>query len=259
MGIESDQEITQLVGSEPKYRDTFAPSLQECADEGVFTQTQALEYIGSRIRIARRMWPSRKPKLEEARELLSSVILAHVPVAAFNFRPKYIYVALMVRRVITAMFEPVTIDDRDYYGNKRLELYAMGKAQKEGGGGRGGRGRDAAPPDGTLTRAIVFVCEWDATVVHLTARASCWPFCSKTSSSGLTRSSRRTLIKSCPSRTGPCSLTHAGTWTCGKRPSRTGSCWPCRRGTAQLVAAAPTPHRPHLAVRHHGVLPVSAS
>ena len=68
------------------------------------------------------MWPSRKPKMEEARELLSSVILAHVPVASFNFRPKYIYVALMIRRVITAMFQPVTIDDRDYYGNKRLEL-----------------------------------------------------------------------------------------------------------------------------------------
>ena len=68
------------------------------------------------------MWPSRKPKMEEARELLSSVILAHVPVASFTFRPKYIYVALMIRRVITAMFQPVTIDDRDYYGNKRLEL-----------------------------------------------------------------------------------------------------------------------------------------
>lgn len=63
--------------------------------------------------------------MEEARELLSSVILAHVPVTAFNFRPKYIYIALMIRRVITAMYEPVTIDDRDYYGNKRLELFVQ--------------------------------------------------------------------------------------------------------------------------------------
>lgn len=32
------------------------------------------------------------------------------------------YVALMVRRVIQAEQDPSSVDDRDYYGNKRLEL-----------------------------------------------------------------------------------------------------------------------------------------
>jgi len=41
MGLESDQEIMQLVGSDPKFRDTFAPSLQECAAEGVYTEVRA--------------------------------------------------------------------------------------------------------------------------------------------------------------------------------------------------------------------------
>jgi DNA-directed RNA polymerase III subunit RPC2 len=31
-------------------------------------------------------------------------------------------IALMVRRIIMAMNDPATIDDKDYYGNKRLEL-----------------------------------------------------------------------------------------------------------------------------------------
>ncbi len=65
MGVESDQEIVQLVGRDPQFADTFAPSLQECANEKVFTQLQALDYIGSRIRVARRMWPSRKPKARD--------------------------------------------------------------------------------------------------------------------------------------------------------------------------------------------------
>lgn len=40
----------------------------------------------------------------------------------FNFKVKAIYVALMVRRVIEAHGDAVHVDDRDYYGNKRLEL-----------------------------------------------------------------------------------------------------------------------------------------
>ena len=32
------------------------------------------------------------------------------------------YVGLMIRRSIQAEFDPTSVDDRDYYGNKRLEL-----------------------------------------------------------------------------------------------------------------------------------------
>jgi DNA-directed RNA polymerase III subunit RPC2 len=35
---------------------------------------------------------------------------------------KAVYTALMVRRVIQAQLGQVNLDDRDYYGNKRLEL-----------------------------------------------------------------------------------------------------------------------------------------
>lgn len=40
----------------------------------------------------------------------------------FNFQVKAIYVATMVRRVMQAEIDPTAVDDRDYYGNKRLEL-----------------------------------------------------------------------------------------------------------------------------------------
>lgn len=91
------------------------------------------------------MWGGpKKTKMEEARELLASLILTHVPVSKrmnssqglprnislnncslqvkeFNFRAKCIYLAVMVRRVILAQGDN-KVDDRDYYGNKRLEL-----------------------------------------------------------------------------------------------------------------------------------------
>lgn len=44
-----------------------------------------------------------------------------VQVKEFNFRAKCIYLAVMVRRVILAQGNN-KVDDRDYYGNKRLEL-----------------------------------------------------------------------------------------------------------------------------------------
>lgn len=46
MGIESDQEVTQLIGNEGTYTGLFAPSLQECKQQSIFTQQQALEWLG---------------------------------------------------------------------------------------------------------------------------------------------------------------------------------------------------------------------
>uniref|UniRef100_A0A4W6E8J3 DNA-directed RNA polymerase subunit beta n=1 Tax=Lates calcarifer TaxID=8187 RepID=A0A4W6E8J3_LATCA len=83
--------------------------------------SQALRYLGNKVR-RQRMWGGpKKTKMEEARELLASLILTHVPVKEFNFRAKCIYLAVMVRRVILAQGDN-KVDDRDYYGNKRLEL-----------------------------------------------------------------------------------------------------------------------------------------
>ncbi|XP_068170003.1 DNA-directed RNA polymerase III subunit RPC2 isoform X3 [Antennarius striatus] len=121
MGVESDQEIVQMIGTEEHVMASFAPSLEECQKAQIFTQTQALRYLGNKVR-RQRMWGGpKKTKMEEARELLASLILTHVPVKEFNFRAKCIYLAVMVRRVILAQGDN-KVDDRDYYGNKRLEL-----------------------------------------------------------------------------------------------------------------------------------------
>jgi DNA-directed RNA polymerase III subunit RPC2 len=66
--------------------------------------------------------PQRRNYKQEAIEALSSIIITHVPVLGMDFRPKSIYIAFMVRRVLMAMHDPKLVDDRDYVGNKRLEL-----------------------------------------------------------------------------------------------------------------------------------------
>ena len=119
MGVITDQEIVQMIGSEEEMISIFAPSIEECANNRVFTQKQALEFIGSKTR--KSTWGKPKSQVEEARDVLASLVLAHIPVDRYDYRMKYIYLALMVRRVIIAQAKN-QVDDRDYYGNKRLEL-----------------------------------------------------------------------------------------------------------------------------------------
>ena len=126
MGVHSDLEILLMVaGNDATYQDQFSVNFEEYAKLGVNTQQQALEYLGSRIKITRKPIGSGMPRRnygQEALEAIASVIITHVPVHGLNFRPKALYVAFMVRRVLMANHDASLVDDRDYVGNKRLEL-----------------------------------------------------------------------------------------------------------------------------------------
>lgn len=124
LGIDSDQEIMLLVaGFDSTYQDIFAVNFEECAKLDIHTQQEALEWLGYRLKIkSRAIAGQRRYHAQEALEALSSVIITHVPVRGMNFRPKALYVAYMVRRVMMAYHDGRLVDDRDYVGNKRLEL-----------------------------------------------------------------------------------------------------------------------------------------
>ncbi|KAI9019745.1 hypothetical protein DFJ74DRAFT_674222 [Hyaloraphidium curvatum] len=130
MGITADKEIATLVcGDDNDLLELFQPSLEECAQLQHFTQLQALEYLGGKIKVSARApaWsPKRKPPVEEARELLATTVISHIPVETIggqpNFRTKAIYLAIMIRRVLQAVQKKSAVDDRDFLGNKRLEL-----------------------------------------------------------------------------------------------------------------------------------------
>jgi len=130
MGVTSDQEIVQMVGTEDAVMTAMAASLEECNRAGVFTQMQALRFISARMK-AKKFFPAagrgpgNRPRsaVEDARDAMANTVLAHVPVEGYkNFKMKAIYLALMIRRVVEAQGDEKYVDDRDYYGNKRLEL-----------------------------------------------------------------------------------------------------------------------------------------
>lgn len=77
------------------------------------------------MKVNRKVVGPRRPAWEEALEALATIVLAHVPVVGVDFRSKAIFVATMTRRVLMAMDDEKTVDDRDYVGNKRLELYVV--------------------------------------------------------------------------------------------------------------------------------------
>lgn len=148
MGVETDQEIVQLVGTKPQYVDGVSATLFECAQEGIHTTTQALLFLGNKAKQSRgppggggfrpgmrggapkksytqkSKNPLAHPKqalIDRGREVLDLVI-AHVPSKHYDFWDKAIFISQMARRILIAVHDPSTIDDKDYYGNKRLEL-----------------------------------------------------------------------------------------------------------------------------------------
>ena len=119
MGVESDMELVQLVGSDPEIIDFLAQSLEEPVKLGISTQMQALRYIGGKIRAraASSNYTSyRKPQPpeDEAREVLANVTLSHIPVIDFDFRAKSIYIGHIVRRVVVVQLGKEPLDDKDY-------------------------------------------------------------------------------------------------------------------------------------------------
>lgn len=127
MGMECDQEIAQLVGSEQPILSSLALSLQECSQQNVLSEQQALDYIASKLKSQKSPYAQSSARawnrIDETIDILENVILAHIPLTKnLRFFAKCRYLALMIRRIIEASHDPSKLDDKDYYGNKRLEL-----------------------------------------------------------------------------------------------------------------------------------------
>lgn len=99
MGVTSDQEIVQLIGQELAVVSFLVPTLHECKKLGVFSQLQALEYIGSKMR-PRTLFggKERRPKEDEARDALANLLLHHVPHHKYNFNRRVTYIGYILRR-----------------------------------------------------------------------------------------------------------------------------------------------------------------
>ena len=61
MGVQSDREIAQLVcGNDHDLHDAFSINVEESSKMRVFTQLQALEFIGAKVKVNRKLSTVRK-------------------------------------------------------------------------------------------------------------------------------------------------------------------------------------------------------
>ena len=126
LGCTSAQEICQLVGGTEQLGMLLMGTINECKALKVFTRQQALVYMCKRSKRAKYAELEQKKVTkapeDEAMEMLSYLILSHVPCEQFQLGNKIAYIAVMMRRMMYAILDPSFLDDRDYYGNKRLDL-----------------------------------------------------------------------------------------------------------------------------------------
>ncbi|KAF6770817.1 hypothetical protein AHF37_10866 [Paragonimus kellicotti] len=138
MGITSDQEILHFIGTEESIWANFVPSLKQCLEFNVHTRLDACRWLQSRLQ-QRRFRPgvatgSGKPTRPDAagsaeydvvldmQRFVRDIIITHVEMEKFNFTPRALFLGQMVRYLILANEHQIPPDDRDFYGNKRIEL-----------------------------------------------------------------------------------------------------------------------------------------
>ncbi|KAJ1608596.1 DNA-directed RNA polymerase beta subunit [Cryptosporidium canis] len=152
MGIETEREIFYTIGNEPHHQEGIINSLQEVHQEGIFTQRQALLYMSKKAKskFKSTFWSNRGPdkssaveesaevygsaesggskgsssgtSIEDVLETLNRVLLSHIGTVYMDLHPKALFLCLMAKRVLDASKDNSLLDDKDYYGNKRIEL-----------------------------------------------------------------------------------------------------------------------------------------
>uniref|UniRef100_A0A914LV23 DNA-directed RNA polymerase n=1 Tax=Meloidogyne incognita TaxID=6306 RepID=A0A914LV23_MELIC len=123
MGYESDHLIATTVGIEEEYIAAIGPTIDECALLNIISRADAIKYLIPRIR--RKTFGSigvRVSQEHDVLDFLSNSMICHILSPEGNMKMKAIYIGLMIRRLIQAEKGICDADDRDFYGNKRIEL-----------------------------------------------------------------------------------------------------------------------------------------
>ena len=120
LGFVADRDILEHViydFNDPELMEMVKPSL----DEAFVIQEQnvALNFIGTR---GARPGVTKAKRIKYAQEILQKEMLPHVGVAEFCETRKAYFLGYMVHRLLLAALGRRELDDRDHYGNKRLDL-----------------------------------------------------------------------------------------------------------------------------------------
>lgn len=121
-GIESDEEIANLICPSNDFVENLGASFKECADLKVYTREDAINYLVHHMQYG----TASEDKHSYVKSLLETEYLPHVKFGGdtssaeiLNTR-KMLLTALVIRRLLLVSNKMIKIDDRDAYPNKRV-------------------------------------------------------------------------------------------------------------------------------------------
>eukprot|EP00271_Cylindrocystis_brebissonii_P022832 TRINITY_DN8941_c0_g1_i2.p1 TRINITY_DN8941_c0_g1~~TRINITY_DN8941_c0_g1_i2.p1 ORF type:complete len:1189 (+),score=261.50 TRINITY_DN8941_c0_g1_i2:389-3955(+) len=120
LGFVADKDILEHICYEFKDADMMEllrPSLEEAFV--IQNQEVALDYIGKR---GQTVGVSREKRIKFAKDVLQKEMLPHVGVGEFCETKKAYFFGYMIHRLLLCALNRRVEDDRDHYGNKRLDL-----------------------------------------------------------------------------------------------------------------------------------------
>jgi len=120
LGFNADRNILEHICydfTDAEMMERFRPSLEEA--KIIAEQTLALDFIGKRGAAEN---VGRAQRIRYARDVLQKEMLPHVGVEAHNETKKTFFLGYIVHRMLQCSLGRESEDDRDHYGNKRLDL-----------------------------------------------------------------------------------------------------------------------------------------
>ena len=121
LDMTSDKEILQTIVpqlDDLKMLELLRSAMEEAASKKIYTQTDALQWIGSNLGAIN----ARENLIEQARELLARDLLPHMGVDPASARRKCFFIGYMVHKMLMVALGRRDDTDRDMLGNKRLDL-----------------------------------------------------------------------------------------------------------------------------------------
>lgn len=99
-GMEADQEVFQLVNCNNQLEEYLVLSLQDCYERNVSTAEEAILFLSTKL--WKKNYETRKERnpVEEVKDKLCNIFLAHISVTMDNMLPKAQYLALMMKKLI---------------------------------------------------------------------------------------------------------------------------------------------------------------
>eukprot|EP00042_Codosiga_hollandica_P059449 m.916301 g.916301 ORF g.916301 m.916301 type:complete len:1179 (+) comp60162_c0_seq1:57-3593(+) len=121
LGILTDKQILDYViydSDDTEMMEMLKPSLHEALD--VQEELLALDFIGKRGGV--RPGVTKEKRIKYARDILQKEFLPHIGLSANSDRKKAYFLGYVVNRLLQTALRRRELDDRDHYGNKRLDL-----------------------------------------------------------------------------------------------------------------------------------------